>query len=152
LTTPWRNWRGEMTNLNRQIYPGAGPPGGLGSPWPLSIGASLKSGVEIVMNAVSLRDRLAGADLCLTGEGRLDGQSLKGKTVAGVAGTCRKLGVPCAVLAGSVDGSIDYRSAGITTARPIDGNTTSREQSIKNAVELISAAAEKLLVEAGPVN
>ena len=137
-----RNDKLEQANL-----PGAGAAGGLGFGMAAFFGASLKSGIEIVINAVRLKSRLAGADLCLTGEGRLDDQSLKGKTVAGIAGACRQLGVPCAVIAGSVDKSIDYRAAGITTALEIAEGATTREQSIKNAAELISTAAESLIHE-----
>jgi glycerate kinase len=137
-----RNDKLEQANL-----PGAGAAGGLGFGMAAFFGASLKSGIEIVIDAVKLKDRLAGADWCLTGEGRLDGPSLKGKTVAGVAGACRQLGIPCAVLAGSVDQSIDYRSAGITTVLEITDGTISRSHSIKNAADLISAAAERLLNE-----
>ena len=66
-------------------FPGAGAAGGLGFAMAAFFGAKLKSGVEIVMEAVGFRGRLAEADLCLTGEGRLDRSSLRGKVVGGVA-------------------------------------------------------------------
>ena len=64
-------------------------------------GGRLQSGIGIVIDATRLRDRLVGADLCITGEGRFDSQSLSGKTAIGVARLCKELHVPCVVLAGS---------------------------------------------------
>jgi glycerate kinase len=81
--------------------PGAGAAGGLGFAMLAFFGATLRSGIDIVSDAVGLRRRLEGADLCITGEGRLDASSLSGKTVAGVAGLCREMGVPCVALVGS---------------------------------------------------
>jgi glycerate kinase len=56
--------------------------------------------VEVVMEAVRLRERIAAADLVVTGEGSLDAQSLRGKVVAGVLGAAREAGVPALVLCG----------------------------------------------------
>jgi len=58
--------------------------------------------VGVVIDAVGLAGDVAGADLVLTGEGSFDGQSLRGKVVAGVAATARGTGTPCLVLAGQV--------------------------------------------------
>lgn len=90
--------------------PGAGAAGGLGfgmlAYFP---NATLRRGVEIVFDAVKLRDRLAGADLCVTGEGRLDSSSLHGKAPVAVADLCRELGVPCVAVVGSADGTAGGR-------------------------------------------
>lgn len=64
--------------------PGAGAAGGLGAGLVGFLGAELRAGVDIVMQAVSFDDRLAEADLVITGEGKLDAQSWHGKVVAGV--------------------------------------------------------------------
>ena len=82
--------------------PGPGAAGGLGFGMMAFFGAALRSGAQIVMDATRLRDRLAGADLCITGEGRLDAQSLGGKTAVSVARLCKELNVPCVALAGAV--------------------------------------------------
>jgi glycerate kinase len=77
--------------------PGAGAAGGLGFGLMAFLGAHLRPGVEVVMDAVRLRSRLSRADLVITGEGKLDSQSLSGKTVAGVLGAARDAGVRAAV-------------------------------------------------------
>jgi glycerate kinase len=133
---------GKLEQANQS---GAGAAGGLGFGMAAFFGATLKRGVEIVMDAVRLRDRLALADLCISGEGRLDAQSLRGKTVGGVARMCKAIGIPCVVLAGAVDRKSSYREHGITGAYRIGDESITLDESIKNAAELISAAAEKLL-------
>ena len=81
--------------------PGAGAAGGLGYAL-FVLGATRSSGVEVVGAAVGLAERLAGADLAVTGEGRFDEQSLRGKVCGGVAAAAQTAGVPCLVLAGQV--------------------------------------------------
>ena len=76
------------------LLSGAGAAGGLGFAMLAFFGASLRSGVELIGDAVGLRSRLRGADLCFTGEGQIDGQSAGGKTVGGVARICREMCVP----------------------------------------------------------
>ncbi len=81
--------------------PGAGAAGGLGAAF-LAAGARLAPGVTLVAEAVGLSQALLGADLVLTGEGRVDGQTPAGKVPAGVAAAARAAGVPVVVLAGSL--------------------------------------------------
>lgn len=72
--------------------PGAGAAGGLGAGLVAFAGAGLARGVEVVAEAVGLASRLTGADLCITGEGRLDAQSAFGKTTVGVAKIAARAG------------------------------------------------------------
>lgn len=87
--------------------PGAGAAGGLGAALVAFLGAELRPGVEVVMEAVGFPDRLAGADLILTGEGKLDDQSLRGKVPAGVVRQARVAGVEAAILCGRNEVHID---------------------------------------------
>jgi glycerate 2-kinase len=80
--------------------PGTGAAGGIGASLIAFLGARLRPGVDIVMEAVGLEARLAGSDVVVTGEGKFDGQSLRGKTVAGVLRAARTAGVPAVVLCG----------------------------------------------------
>lgn len=126
--------------------PGAGAAGGLGFGMLAFFGATLQSGVEIVMNATRLRERLAGADLCLTGEGRLDAQTAAGKTVWGVARASRDASVPCVALAGGLGGSVDaLRADGLTAAFAIADGPTGLEDSVARARELIVARTEEIV-------
>ena len=95
--------------------PGAGAAGGLGGGLMAFCGAKLKRGIEIVLEAARLRDKLVGADLCITGEGALDFQSKFGKTAVGVAQLAHSLNVPVIVLAGAIlPGANDVLEKGVT--------------------------------------
>jgi glycerate kinase len=83
--------------------PGAGAAGGLGFGLMAFLGARLRPGVEVVMEVVGLRARLAEADLVVTGEGKLDAQSMSGKTVDGVVRAAADAGVPAAVVCGRAE-------------------------------------------------
>lgn len=86
--------------------PGAGAAGGLGAAF-LSLGASLRPGVEVVAQAAGLDAAVQGADLVLTGEGCLDRQTLAGKTPAGVAAVAARHGVPVIAFAGRLGEGAD---------------------------------------------
>ena len=81
--------------------PGAGAAGGLGFAL-LALGARRVSGFDVVDEAVGLSAQVAAADLVVTGEGRLDGSSTRGKVVSGVATLALEHGVPCVAVAGEV--------------------------------------------------
>ena len=64
------------------------------------LGGVLRPGIDIVLDETGLEEEIAGADLVITGEGRMDAQTLMGKTPAGVAGLARKHGIPVVAVAG----------------------------------------------------
>jgi glycerate kinase len=80
--------------------PGAGAAGGLGAGLIAFLGARLRPGVEVVMEAVGLPDRIRAADIVVTGEGRFDDQSLRGKAPAGVLRAAEEARTPAVVLCG----------------------------------------------------
>ncbi|MGF1727425.1 glycerate kinase [Photobacterium nomapromontoriensis] len=81
---------------------GAGAAGGMGAALMGLLNADLRPGIEIVMDAVSLADVVADADLVITGEGRIDSQTIHGKTPIGVARTAKRFHVPVIGIAGSL--------------------------------------------------
>jgi glycerate 2-kinase len=81
---------------------GAGAAGGLGFGLMTFAGARMESGFEVFARCARLDDRIAGADLVITGEGRMDRQTYMGKGVGQIARRCGKLGVPCLALAGII--------------------------------------------------
>lgn len=99
--------------------PGAGAAGGLGFGLML-LGGLRSSGIDAVADAVGLRERIAAADLVVTGEGSLDWQSLRGKVVSGVAALAQEAGVPVVAVAGRVEvGRRELLSIGIESAYPV---------------------------------
>ena len=82
--------------------PGMGAAGGLGFGLVAFCGAKLVRGIDLILDAVGFERRVRSADLVLTGEGRLDGQSIRGKTCIGVAQAADRAGVRTVALAGSL--------------------------------------------------
>lgn len=93
-----------QARLGRRVAqrPGAGAAGGLGAGMAAFFGAELRPGIEAVLDLVDFDGLLPGCDLVLTGEGRLDGQSARGKVVSGVARRARRHGVPVIAVVGGV--------------------------------------------------
>ncbi|AYA41200.1 glycerate kinase [Xenorhabdus nematophila] len=85
---------------------GAGAAGGMGASLLGCLGAKLRSGIEIIIDTLKLEETIQGADLVITGEGRIDSQTIHGKTPIGVARVAQKLGVPTIALVGGM--SRDY--------------------------------------------
>ena len=83
--------------------PGAGAAGGMGAGMVAFFGAELKMGIEVVLDAVNFDEIIADADMILTGEGKIDGQSLRGKVVVGVARRAKRSGVPVVAIVGDID-------------------------------------------------
>ncbi|MGE6314669.1 glycerate kinase [Shewanella baltica] len=81
-------------------HAGAGAAGGMGLGVMAFLNAELKPGVEIVMQTVGLADKIRGADLVITGEGRIDGQTVFGKTPMGVLKQAQLQGIPTIGIAG----------------------------------------------------
>ena len=82
--------------------PGAGAAGGIGAAL-ASLGGKLVSGASLVLERIEFRSQAAGADIVVTGEGRVDRSSLEGKAVGEVLRVCRELGVRCELFGGRVD-------------------------------------------------
>jgi len=99
--------------------PGAGAAGGLGFGLML-LGGLRSAGIDAVADAVGLRERIAAADLVVTGEGTLDWQSLRGKVVSGVAALAQEAGIPVVAVAGQVEvGRRELLSIGVESAYPV---------------------------------
>ncbi len=90
-------------DLDKDIatLPGGGAAGGLGAALSAFLNAQLRSGIAIVLQAVGLEIQLSGADLVITGEGRIDGQSFHGKAPVGVARIAAGKGVPVIAVTGT---------------------------------------------------
>ncbi len=126
--------------------PGAGAAGGLGAGLIAFLGAKLMSGIEMVSEVVRLTDHLKEASLVFTGEGKLDGSTLFGKAVAGVAAKAKALNIPVVALAGAVDGdSQEFSRHGINAALSVTPGPISLKESMANAEKLIADAAERAL-------
>ncbi len=98
-----------------QKIPGSGAAGGMGGGMVAFFGSALRMGIETVLDTVHFSSLLDGADYVYTGEGRIDGQSLRGKVVIGVAREARKKGVKTIAFVGDIaDGAEDAYGEGVS--------------------------------------
>lgn len=97
------------SRLNKDILemPGAGAAGGMGAGAAAFLNAELKRGIDVVLDTLNFDKLLDGADLVFTGEGKIDGQSLRGKAVYGVASRAKKHAVPVIAVVGDIGDDIE---------------------------------------------
>ncbi len=126
--------------------PGAGAAGGLGYAMTAFLGASLQSGVDVVMEAVGLEDAMKWADLILTGEGAMDHQTLMGKTLSGVARLAVAHNVPAVGFAGMLGAGVDeLYSHGFVGLVPIVSDICTLDEALANGRENLTNAAERAM-------
>lgn len=126
--------------------PGAGAAGGMGAGLMAFLGAELRPGIECVLDLVRFEERARDASLVITGEGRLDAQTLQGKVVAGVARRASVLGVPVVALAGSVEpGAEALLDQGLTAAFSVCRGPMTLADSCEHASELYRATLTNIL-------
>jgi glycerate 2-kinase len=114
--------------------PGAGAAGGMGAALLAFLGARMERGVELVLNAVGFDRTLEGADLALTGEGKIDAQTAFGKTIAGVGARCRARGVPVLAFAGWLGEDLpDLGNTGLTSVACILPRPITLEEAVRGA-------------------
>lgn len=125
--------------------PRCGAAGGLAAGLLAFAAAKLESGIDIVLDAVNFDARVKNCDLCLTGEGKLDSQSLEGKACLGVARHAAQQNVPAIALVGSVAAGAEKMLQAGLTAYELIGKGLSMIESIRRAEELIADTAERVV-------
>lgn len=122
--------------------PGSGAAGGLGFAAKAFLGAQFRAGVEVVAELVGLDAAVRGADLVLTGEGRFDAQTLRGKTPFGVARIAQRHNVPVIVIVGTLgDGYEQMYAHGVDAAFALPSGPMSLEQACSEAPRLLREGA-----------
>lgn len=129
---------------------GAGGAGGLGFGLLAFTKATMQSGVETILELLQMEQAIEGADLVLTGEGRMDGQSAFGKVAYGVGRLCKKHEIPCVAIVGSLgQGYQEMYNHGITSMiTTVDGIMT-LETAMEQGEQLCEAGIERALRLAG---
>lgn len=124
---------------------GAGAAGGLGGGLLAFLSAELKRGVDIVLEATKLEQQLLDADFVITGEGKIDGQTIFGKTPIGVAKTAKRHNIPVIAIAGNVakDSVIVYEH-GIDVLFSVVPGAISLEDALENASTYVRNTAANI--------
>jgi glycerate 2-kinase len=131
--------------LDVRDVPGAGAAGGLGAALLAFCGATLSSGFDLVAQVTNLEERIAAADLVITGEGRLDGQSIYGKTTVGVARIAARHNLPVVALCGGLgEGWQSALDEGLTAAFSIVPGPMTLDDAHRQAVRLLGLTAEQV--------
>lgn len=122
--------------------PGAGAAGGLGAGVVAFLQAELKRGVDIVIDATGLADHAVDADVVITGEGKIDGQTIYGKTPIGVAKTAKLHGVPVIGIAGTLAAGHEVvHEHGIDMVFTIVPGVTTLEEALGQAADNMERTA-----------
>ncbi|MGC9930139.1 glycerate kinase [Priestia aryabhattai] len=136
---------GKEVGIHIQSVPGAGAAGGLGGGLLAFLSAELKPGVDIVIKATQLESYIKNADLVITGEGRIDGQTIYGKTPIGVAKTAKKHSVPVIAIAGSIGaGSEAVYEHGISALFSVVPGAVTLPEALEKADENIERTAKNV--------
>ncbi len=144
LRTMARVIRKDLTEDIERV-PGAGAAGGLGAGLMAYLGAKLRPGVDIVTDALELSHKLKGFDLVITGEGKLDGQAIYGKTPIGVARVAQKLDIPVIAIAGCIDKDVKkVQPAGIDAYFSALEITMDDAEVHRNAGRMLTDCAEQV--------
>lgn len=125
--------------------PGSGAAGGLGAALICFFGAELKSGIDTILDFVEFEKLLNGIDLVITGEGRIDGQSVFGKVPVGIARLCKKYGIKVVAIVGSMgDKAQDVYEYGIESIMTTINKDMSLDEAMSRSKELLMDAVDRM--------
>lgn len=142
----------EQFGIDCDTIPGTGAAGGLGAALTVFLHASIKSGIQAVLDLINFDARLEGVDLVVTGEGRTDWQSCFGKVMQGVGLRAKKAGIPAVGLCGSLGkGAEQIFDHGITSLITTVNAPMSLDEAMENAENLYYLAAVRMfrMIQAG---
>lgn len=134
-----------VTGKDVAEVPGAGAAGGLGAAFLGVFAANLRSGIDLVLDAVGIDRHLKDADLVITAEGRIDGQTGRGKTPVGVSRRAKRHGVPVIALAGSLgEGAECVHDKGIEALFSIVPGVVTLDQALDHAAHNLTRTSRNL--------
>lgn len=139
----WNHVLEDVAGFAVSTHPGSGAAGGIPAALRAAFCARVVPGFDVVAEHTRLTEQLAAADVCLTGEGRLDAQTSQGKVVAGVAQRAADVGKPTLALVGAAEGTPDElaRALGLIEVIVITPPNTSLETALARTGENLRAAA-----------
>ncbi|WP_371478331.1 glycerate kinase [Kitasatospora sp. NBC_00315] len=136
---------GEVSGRDLRNAPGAGAAGGVGFAALALLGATMRPGIELMLELLGFDEAVRGARLVVTGEGCLDAQTLHGKAPAGVAAAATRAGVRVAAVAGRLElAENEWRGAGFAAAIALTQLAEQPGDSMTRAGELAEVAGERL--------
>lgn len=137
----------EVLPESNKDLPGAGAAGGIGFAFSAFLGGVLKNGIGLILSETALENYVRGADFVITGEGRLDSQTVMGKAPSGVAGIAKKYGIPVLAFSGCVTREANVcNDHGIDAFFPIVRGASTLEEAMdtENAYRNLTDTAEQV--------
>ena len=135
----------KMTGKSFHDMPGAGAAGGIAVPFLAFTGAKLRSGISVVLETMGFEESLADTDLVVTGEGRLDHQSLRGKVFCGIGSLCKRHEVPVVALVGGIgDGGDGIYDLGVESVMVLVDQVMELSEAMEEAGRLLESAADRM--------
>lgn len=136
----------EYLNIDIAKVPGSGAAGGLGGALLAFCNAELKSGIDIVIKYTNLEEKIKMSDYVLTGEGSIDGQTIFGKTPAGVSKIAKKYNVPVLAFAGKVESeSSNLYNEGVKSIFCIMRGVETLDSALKNGSYNLERTVENVV-------
>ena len=136
----------KATGVSLENLSGAGAAGGLSGGMAAYLGATIESGADYVLKLTGVLDEIKTADAVITGEGKIDSQTLSGKIVSKIAAAAKSFGVPLYGIAGTSELSEkELEDMGFSAVETLEKYASSREDSIVNAKKYLAMAAENLI-------
>ena len=133
-------------NADIAIVPGTGAAGGIAAGLKSFFDVVIKSGIDLVIDASGIKNELADAELVITGEGKIDKQTTKGKVVAGIANLAGTFSKPVIGICGHADiTNIELQGIGLVAVHPIQKPSMSIEESMSNAGPLIEEIMQEII-------
>ncbi len=134
------------SNKDIDNVPGAGAAGGTGAGLLAFLNAKLVSGIELILKMLHIEAHIKNADMVITGEGKIDKQTLNGKTILGISKLAKKHQVPVIVITGKIGVDIaDIYAQGVTAIYSIVNEPMALSTSLKNADTLIISCIENIM-------
>lgn len=135
----------EKYKVKIREIPGGGAAGGIGAALHFFLNAEIKPGIETILDMLHFDELLEGADLVVTGEGRLDWQSAFGKVPSGVGLRCKQKNIPAVALVGAVGrNASDIYEYGIDSVFTSVSSIASEEEVMAHAREMVEDAANRM--------
>lgn len=129
-----------------QDIPGTGAAGGLGAGLIAFCGAKLQPGIQIILDCVKFDEVIENADLIITGEGKIDGQSLRGKVPVGIAKRASKHNIPVIAIVGNIEDDIkEVYNAGISAVFSTNRKAVPFEEAVKRCREDLLETVESIM-------
>lgn len=138
----------DVFSTDVQSVKGAGAAGGMGIASKLFLNGTLEPGIQLIKNLAQFDDKIKNADWIITGEGKLDIQTMSGKTIQGVLFSANAQNIKVAAFCGTIDlDEIEDESLGINYADAVMNYANNLEDAMQNSFEYLKKIAQKFAVE-----